>query len=265
MIQGCREGDAEAWRALVAQYTPVLAGVAKAYSSDPGRIAGAWRGVLGSLAGHDFAALKEVEAQSDREFFSVLRASLLEQFTAGPEDLTSPDGLDTITVLEDLSRLMRESPLVHQNMMFLHLTGYSDPDIELILRISPAVAQRSVERLNAAFWADFRRSMEAAHWQAAWLRMNRRMRRSKTPDCVPIRPLIRILDGQFGWYEKDPIERHLGACLHCLEAWVGLQEITHWMQRGTPLTPAQVDELLSGLPVKAKSQGRFSLLKRAFR
>ena len=264
MIRGCREGDAEAWGSLVAYTTPVLTRIAKAYTSDSGRVAVSWQGVLHGLAGHDFTALKEVEAQSDREFFSFLRASILEQLAAGAKGFSFPDGLDPAAALEDLSGLMREFPLVHQNMVFLHLTGYSDPDIELILRISPAVAQKSVERLNTTFLPDLRHSMETTHWQAVWLRMNRLMRANKTSDCVPIRQLIRILDGQFGWYEKEPIEGHLGGCMHCLEAYVGLHEINHWMQKGTPLTVGQVEALLRGLPVRAKSQGRFSFLKRAF-
>ncbi|MGH9433765.1 MAG: hypothetical protein ACRD3T_19725 [Terriglobia bacterium] len=263
IIEECREGNAEAWRALATQYTPVLTGVARAYSSDPERVKNAWREVLGGLADHEFAALKAVDAHSDREFFAVLRSSLLDQMARGPEAVSYPGRLDATAALEVLSRLMKQFPLVHQNVAFLNLTGYSEPAIEQILRISPALAKNSVDRLNAEFDVEFRRRGEAVEGQAVWLRMINRMRANPTADCIPIRRLIRILDGQFGWYEKDPIEKHLAICLHCLEAWVGLQEITHWMRQGTPVTPEQVDELISALPLKAKSKDRLSLFKRA--
>ncbi len=265
MIQGCREGDWAAWRALATQYAPVLMGLGTAYASDSGYIENAWHRVLGQLSGHEFAALKGIDVQSDREFFSLLRASLLEQMAGGLEEDSQSAGFDLSAALEDLSNLMKELPLVHQNVVFLKLTGYSEPAIEQILRISPSVAATSVERLEATFCVDFCRSAGASEWQAAWLRMIGRIRPNRTADCPPVRRLIRILDGQFGWYEKDPIEKHLAACLCCLEASVGLQEITHWMQRGKPLPPDQVDGMISTLPLKMKSKERHSLFKRAFR
>ncbi|MGH9452914.1 MAG: hypothetical protein ACRD2O_02975 [Terriglobia bacterium] len=264
-IQGCREGDAAAWRTLIVQYTPILTGTVKAYSADAGRVERAWRSVLSASADHEFAALKELDAQSDREFFMVLRSSLLEQMARGLEDGSHPGGWNIPEALETLSRLMTEFPLVHQNVAFLSLTGYPEPVIEGIIRISPGIAKSSVDRLNSEFYADFRRSVDAAEWQRGWLRLVSQIRAIQTPDCVPIRRLIRILDGQFGWSEKEPIERHLAVCLHCLEAWVGLQEITYWMRRGTPLAPEQVDELVSSLPLKTKSKQRTSFFKRAFR
>ena len=263
-IQGCREGDGEAWRTLVAQYTPIVTGTVKAYSADTGRVERAWRSVLTTLADHDFAKLKELDAQSDREFFTVLRSSLLEELAHGLEDGSHPSSWNTPEALETLSRLMKEFPLAHQNIAFLGLTGHPEPVIEGIIRISPGIAKSSVDRLNAEFYADFRQSIAAVEWQAAWLSLISQIHAIQTPDCVPVRRLIRILDGQFGWSEKEPIERHLAVCLHCLEAWVGLQEITYWMRRGTSLAPDQVEKLVANLPVKTKSRQRTSFLKRAF-
>jgi hypothetical protein len=264
IIEGCREGDTDAWRSFAAEYTPVLTGVAGAYCSIPVTVETAWRDVLRGLADRDFAALKQVDAQSDREFFVALRQSLLHQLARGAESEPRSGVTESAAALEALSGLLKQFPLLHRSVAFLVLAGYPEATIEKILRISPAIAMKSVERLNAEFYPELRGGA-VTEWQAVWLAMIDRMHAGGSADCVALRQLIRVLDGQFGWYEKDPIERHLASCLHCLETWVGLQEVTHWMRYAVALTPERANELISELPLKAKPKNRVSLFRRAFR
>jgi hypothetical protein len=166
---------------------------------------------------------------------------------------------------DTLKRLLKGLPLVHQLALFLKLAGYSDRSLEGILRITPTVAQSGLERLQGECAAAIqKREHNGGLWPAAWMNLLRYAWADGTNGCPPLRQFVRVLDGQTGWNEKESVEKHAMECLHCLERWAALREVTHWLREGTGLPAETVDVFLVGVPVKAGSEARTSLLKRMF-
>jgi hypothetical protein len=90
----------------------------------------------------------------------------------------------------------------------------------------------------------------------------REARSSKKENCICLHQFLRIQDGQTSWYDKEPVEKHVSGCMHCLEAWTALREVSHWRKAAPPLAVAQIDEFLSVLPLAAERKKPF--LKRVF-
>jgi hypothetical protein len=261
-LAGCEAGNPEAWRAFLGDYTPVVYQLFDVYlpALRDGR-AQLWEEMLLTLAANNFERLRSFDRQAEREFLADLRSFLLER------------GGTKLEPAEDISRtprpapdtvnaLLKGLPLVHQEVLLLKLAGYSDGTLEKMLRITPAIAQRGLERLQADYSAALKKDRDACLWPAAWLKLLAHARSARSADCPPLRQFVRILDGQTSWYEKEPIEKHVGLCLHCLERWTALRELIYWRHGVERLPEAEVKALVSGLSLRGEPKKEKPFLKR---
>ena len=263
-LAGCEAGNPESWRAFVGDYTPLVYRLVGEYLPPlrEGR-AQLWEEALLALAANDFERLRSFDHQAEREFLADLRGFLLERGATKLEpagDITLPPRPAPDTV----DALLKGLPLIHQEILFLKLAGYSNRTLEKMLRITPAIAQRGLERLQADYSAALKKDRDACLWPAAWLELLAHARSAKSADCPPLRQFVRILDGQTSWYEKEPIEKHVGLCLHCLERWTALRELIYWRQGVERLPAAEVNALFSGLSFRGEARQEKSFLKRVF-
>ncbi len=264
IIQACEEGAREAWQAFLRDYTPVVFRLCDVYLPfPPPQQEEFWRGALGALAGNHFELLRKFEHQAEREFLVDLRAFLLDRGAArlDPSEDSRQAAKPTV---DTLNGLLKALPFIHQEVLFLKLCGYSDAGLEKILRITPAVAQKGLERLRTDYSAILARTEDRCLWPSAWADLTRAARAAKNEDCPALRQFIRIQNGQISWYDKDPVEEHLGSCLYCLERWTALLEIGHWRREAKPHSPAELEDLLSSLPIRVESKARKTFLERMF-
>ena len=261
-LAGCEAGNPESWRAFLGDYTPVVYQLVDVYlplmREGQARL---WEEMLLALAADNFERLRSFDHQAEREFLADLRGLLLDRGATKldpAEDMTgaprpAPDTVDAL--LEGL-------PLIHREILFLKLAGYSDGTLEKMLRITPAIAQRGLERLQADYSAVLKKDRDACLWPAAWTELLAHARSARSADCPPLRQFVRILDGQTSWYEKEPLEKHVGLCLHCLERWTALRELIYWRHGAKPLPAAEVNALVSRLSLPAGPKKEKSFLKR---
>lgn len=202
ILAGCEAGDQDAWRSFLAEYTPIvyqLAGVSFVWG--PEKRQEFWREALKTLSAGNGERLRAFSHHSEREFLVDLRATLLElaiHQVDPSQDAKHPPG----PTLDTLGAILKGLPLVHQEMVFLALAGYSQATLEKMLGITPSVAQSGFERLGADYAPLLERSEDRCLWPAAWLEITRAARAAKSQDCTPLRPLIRILDGQASWNDR---------------------------------------------------------------
>jgi len=264
ILSACEAGSPEGWRAFLSEYTPLafeLFGLYLPSCREPFR--DFWAQSLGELAADNFAGLRKFERQSEPEFLADLRALLLERGAARLDRAGDSTAAPRLT-LESVRELLKGLPLVHQEVVLLKLAGFSDTTLEKILVITPGVAQKGLERLRAGYAAALERSEDRCPWPAAWAELTRQARAAKQQACPPLRQFVRIREGAFGWYDKEPAEQHVAGCLHCLERWVGLREVKYWRRQAVPRPSAEIDGLLSALPVRAAGRTRKSFLARIF-
>ncbi len=264
ILSACEAGSPEGWRAFLSEYTPLafeLFGLYLPSCREPFR--DFWPQSLGELAADNFAGLQKFERQSEPEFLADLCAFLLERGAARLDTAGDSTAAPRLT-LESVRELLQGLPLVHQELLFLKLAGFSDATLERIFVMTPAVAQKGLERLRAEYAAALERSEDRCPWPAAWAELMRQARAAKQEACPPLRQFVRIHEGGFSWYDKEPAEQHVTGCLHCLERWVGLREVKYWRRQAAPRPAAEIDGFLSVLPVRAASAPRKSFLARMF-
>ena len=282
-------GEPGAWRAFLEFYSPLYLHLGSLYAPAGEQASGVWEKTLGGLAEDNFARFRATSRQSEREFLSDVRALFLDQagskgsggggdaaavnLDAAPEAAAvdtdavavSPDAarvnVETLG-LEKLGKIVGELPLLHQEMLFFKLAGYTDATLELVLRVAPRVAQASFERLSPDFAAARTLASDRCPWPWEWLATLHSARAAKTEKCPELHQFLRIHDGQVSWYDKEPVEKHVASCLHCLEAWTALREVGYWRRAAPAVAPAQIEELLRGLPLTAEPKPW--LLKRVF-
>ena len=265
-------------------YSPLYLHLVSLYAPAGEQASGVWEKTLGALAEDNFARFRATSRQSEREFLSDVRALLLDQAApeapgAGPEPVASPDATapdanaapgspDAASVnfeklgLEKVGKIVAELPLLHQEMLFFKLAGYTDATLELVLRVAPRVAQASFERLSPDFTVALTLTSDRCPWPSEWLATLHAARAAKTDKCPELHQFLRIQDGQVSWYDKEPVEKHVASCLHCLEAWTALREVGYWRRAAPGVAPAQIEELLRALPLAAPAKPAF--LKRVF-
>lgn len=258
------QGKAEAWRALLDFYAPLLFRLLEIHSALEARTAlPVVQKTLAELTANRFERLRATARQSEREFLGDLRALLLEGAfeSFAPQD--SPAPASGAFEPEKITKLLDGLPLLHKEMLFFMLAGYTENTMERLMRISPRVAEKAFERLTNEY-QPARHAHDRSPWPAAWVAFLHQARGAKTENCIPSHEMVRIHDGQVSWYEKEPVEKHVSGCLHCLEAWTGLREVGYWRLAADGLSHSQINELLDIISVEkppAKKKSFFARLR----
>jgi len=270
----CEQANADAWRAFLSMYSPLAAHLLAMYAPDPSAVQSVWRKTLQRLAENNFERFRGTARQTEREFLADVRALLLETLSqpvaptsasdAAPARATEPDGANNAKLTpESLARLLEGLPLLHQEMVFFKLAGYSENSIEKMLRVATRVAEKSFERLSPDHAAAAKIEKDRCPWPTEWLGILQQARAAKKENCAELHQILRIHDGQVSWYDKEPVEKHASGCLYCLERWTALREVGYWRKAAPAVTAAQIEEGLRALGLGAP-KGRKSFLQRMF-
>lgn len=263
ILAGCEAGERESWGDFLKEYTPIAGRLTAIYiPSSSETWTQLWYESLQALTANGFERLRTFDHQAEREFLADLRNFLLEQALPKTDPAGDARGAPRPTP-ESVSALLNGLPLLHQEILFLKLAGYSDATLEKMLRLTPTIAQQALARLQADYTAVLRQELDSGAWPAAWLELLAHARASQTSDCSPLRQFVRIQDGQTSWYDKDPLEKHMAGCLCCLDRWTTLRELVYWRQELKPARGEEIDSLLARLPIKAAAKKQ-SLFKRMF-
>ena len=265
ILPACGQGDREAWRAFLSNYTPIVLQLRSLYF--PGlpeeRQMEAWGETLRALAANDFEKLKSFGASSEREFLVDLRALLFENGSLGLDPARALVAVPAPTG-DSMSALLKTLPLAQQEVAFLKLAGYSDSTLEALLRIPHSLTEKVVERLRPDYGPILGRTEDACPWSGAWQALLREVWARKKEDCADRRIFLHILDGQTTWYEKGPADEKIMSCLHCLEGWVALREVNYWRNVCPPLPENRIEPLLEGLPLSSEPARKKALFGRLF-
>ena len=261
IISGCERGERQAWQAFLENYTPVARRLLHLFTSSDDRETELWRRALARLSAEQFRQLRTLEHRSEREFLFDLRWVLLEEARLEPGE-DDPDSAPPPSTLESLSALVAGHPLVHQEAILLKLAGYSNSTLERLLLIRPSVSERALEPLRANYSQLLARKDDRCAWPATWIQLVYAARAAKTEACPGVRQFIRIQEGELGWYEKEPAEKHLIECRHCLADWTALRETKFWRVEAPAAPAEEIDALFSFLPVSRQDRRRKSLWAR---
>ncbi len=125
--------------------------------------------------------------QSEREFLIEVRALLLDlaaQESAAHAVAPQP-GDEPVIDMEKVEKLLAGLPLMHQEILFFKLAGYTDETIERMLRVAPRVAEKAMERLAPAHGAAQKLDQDGCAWPAEWLALLQHARAAKKKTASP--------------------------------------------------------------------------------
>lgn len=252
--------DRDAWRAFLLCYSPLYLHLLAIYLPEANAAPRVWEKSVALLTNNNFEHFRATSRQSEREFLSDVRDLVVDAaLETSPEtEGNSPEtpALD----LERVAKVVTDLPLLHQEILFFKLAGYTDATLELMMRVAPRVADASVERLAPDYGAAQKPDRDRCLWPANWLQMLSAARQAKTEKCPTLHQFLRIQDGQVSWYDKEPVETHVANCLHCLAAWTGLREVAYWRRRAPTVPQELLEGFLRVVPVSATQKK--SLLQR---
>src|SRR5262249_21047972 len=250
MIRDCRADQPAGWSFFVSQYVPAIRRVLAHYAPDSADRALLERMVV-LLRRPDSSLWKSLEPAPERWFVAELRQQIVAELPVSAAEIeldlpTAAEALEPLTVTEKLAA-------------WLEALRYSPQQSGPMLRVSAA----TVEKIRARAAELIRGKVDA--WRRTLLAENglalsRAAGTAGTPDCLPAKAFLDILDGRTTWSGREQMERHVTACWHCIDHYCRMLEVVEVMRGLKPLNDEEAAGFrrLLNLPEEKKKRRLFA-------
>lgn len=196
---------------------------------------------------------------NNNQFFSGLRFANEREFAVAFRDHVFAYGREAARLpvpqisLEQVRDVMKDLPVVEQQMLWLFTRGFDAEAIGRMLMDAQATARdvksKADERVRTilpaaspdALVISARALMEAAE-------------RTKTDACLPLKTFNNIINGQITWRERDVAEKHVASCFYCLDRFTTFQEVVRMIKDQQKAPEGQVETIVDKLDLPAKKK-----------
>lgn len=246
IAEDCVRGERLGWEEFVRDYSGITRGMLLHYFPVLApEIEDHVAAVFQRARANDSAFFRGLKFANEREFAFAFRDHL---FAYGREVVRRPDPQIS---LEQVRGVMKDLPVVEQQMLWLFMRGFQEERISPILMHADATArsvkQKAEERVHAivpdaapdALVISARALMEAAE-------------QGKTDSCLPLKTYNNIVNGQVSWRERDVAEEHVESCFHCLDRFTTFQEIVKLLKDQQAASEAETERIVARLDLPAK-------------
>lgn len=226
MIRDCRADRAEGWRYFLSQYVPVIRKLLAHYQA--GAADETLARILMAVRRPESGLLQQEEPE--RSFVARLRGVVLRELPA-PEP-TMPIELPV------LAQALEPFTIVEKQTVWLETMGYSPAETAVLLRMAPA----TVEKIRTKGRDSLRALVDS--WNVRLLEENGRAlgmaaAAAASPECLPAKLFLDLLDGRTTWLGRDRMERHVTGCWHCVDHFCRLVEAVELLRAIEPLGDAE--------------------------
>ncbi|MBZ5534498.1 MAG: hypothetical protein LAO31_00970 [Acidobacteriia bacterium] len=257
MLQGCREGNRRACGQLIESYLslaefwidhyfPVLSPhrdqviveLLKTSIVDPGGL------------------LKSFQGTWEREFLREWRLCTLR--LCWGRAVYVHDAAPTPLLRDQLAGLLKGFPLLHQQLLWFHMCRFPAGELAQILSMRPEVVEPILSKARARAVETNLPHSSGGQIPTMPPKLLVEMDSEKSENCVSIRLLSKIIDGQALWAEKEKAEGHTADCLYCLSNLTALKETILKLRTLPAANPLRIDNFLNstmGRPEEKKSFG----------
>lgn len=188
---------------------------------------------------------QDLKFANEREFAVAFRNHV---FTYGREAARLP--VPQIS-LEQVREVMKDLPVVEQQMLWLFIRGYDAEMIAKVLMNAEATAREVKTKADERV----RKVVPAASPDALVISARALMEaaeQTKTDACLPLKTFNNIINGQITWRERDAAEKHVAACFYCLDRFTTFQEVIRMIKDQQRVSDAEVEKILGTLDLPAK-------------
>jgi hypothetical protein len=127
---------------------------------------------------------------------------------------------------------------------------YSPAQAGPMLRVSPETVEKVRDRAAELIRGkvdSWRRTLLAENGPA----LGREAAAGAGEDCLPTKAFLDVVDGRTTWRDRETMERHLGACWHCVDHFCRMLEVVHLLRGSQPLSAAESEPFRALLGVAA--------------
>jgi len=230
MIRDCRAGRAEGWRYFVSTYVPVIRKLWRHYQPGSTMDTAALQTALAHLHRGESGLFPSPEPALERCFVAHLRQKVLE--------LLPPDAGSAAIDLETVAAALEPMTLVEKQAAWLETMLYAPAETAVLLRMAPP----TVEKIRARSAELVRGKVDS--WSVHMLgedgrALGRAAASAGTPQCLPAKPFLDMLDGRATWRGREELERHVTGCWHCIDHFCRLLEVAELLRGNRPLSDAE--------------------------
>lgn len=255
MIQGCRRGDRLPYAQLVQSYLPLLDfWVDRYFPSLSPRHDVVITEILKNSLIDSGGLLRSFRGTREREFLHEWRLCTLRLCC---REVASIDaGAETLMTRGTLTELFQGLPLLHQELVWLHMCGAPSDELTQIMsmRAEPvqAILEKAMEHCRQINLISPLGSRIPLIPPVVLVEIGL----ERGENCVSVKAWSDIIDGQIVWTEKEGAESHAAGCLHCLSSITGLREMVFKQPKLPMADPPRAEALLlslMGAPAQEKS------------
>ena len=249
MIGDCRAAKPEGWRYFISSYIPVMRTLAAHYNpgSDGDRLI---ERVLTEIRRPAHPLFASLDPAPERWFIARLRQTMLVEISAAEPEME--------VSLETVAEALAPLTLTQKLAAWLEAMGYDAAAAGAMLRMAPATVEKARVQAGEALRG------KIDNWSRTLLTENgRRLGNAaagaSTKDCVGPKVFLDVLDGRATWQGREEMERHAGACWHCIDHFARMAEVIELLRGLKPLDDSEAAPWLKAIGV---SQPRKSFWKR---
>lgn len=248
MAEDCRRGERLGWEEFIRDYS----GFARIFLSHY------FPALQPEIAEHMVAVFRRARA-NDSAFFHGLKFANEREFAFTFRDFVFAYGREAARLpepqisLDQAREIMKDLPVVEQQMLWLFIRGFTAQQIAPILMNADATAHK-VEQIAAERIGQIlpSASNDALVMSARALMQQAELRR--TEECLPLKTFNNLINGQVTWRERDVAEKHVAECFYCLDRFSTFQEIVRMMKDRQPAAETEVERILAQLELPSKSK-----------
>jgi hypothetical protein len=235
MIRDCRANRREGWLYFVSNCLPVVQKIARHYRTGNDIAAGE---ILPAACNPQSPLFASLEPVPERLFLAELRQHVLYALD-GVAPMPEPEmAID----LETLSAALEPLTLLEKQAVWLEAMRYSPAETARMLHSAAA----TIEQIREKAGERLRANMD--NWRAALLADNgRQLGRAAavaTPECLPAKAFLDLLDGRTTWKGREDLERHVNGCWHCVDHFCRLVEVIDLLRGIQPLKNSEAEPFL---------------------
>lgn len=251
MAEDCRRGERGGWEEFIRDYS----GFARTY------LAHYFPALAPEIDEHVTTVFRRARS-GDNSFFRDLTFANEREFACAFRDYVFAYGREAARLptpevsLDNVRELMKDLPVVEQQMLWLFMRGFSVEQISPILMNAEATARKveqiARERLRALL-PDA--SPDALVVSARALMEQAEQRRGDA--CLPLKTFNNIVNGQVSWRERDEAEKHVAACFYCLDRFTTFQEVVRMLKDRQPAAEGEIERIGAQLNLPKKARAGF--------
>lgn len=245
MIRDCREDRPEGWSYFVANYVPVVQKLIEHYRPGSGSMLNQ---VLVSICSPQSNLFAGMDRAPERPFVAELRQQILDVL-----DRVAPQMEPDIPIaLETLAGAAEGLTLLEKQAVWFETMHYSAGDTGTFLRTAAPTIEKIREKAAAGIRA------KSDGWRVTVLAENGRQLGREvsegTPECLPQKAFLDVLDGRATWRGREDLERHVSGCWHCIDHFCRMMEVVRWLRLVQPLREVEAEPFrkLLELPVEKR-------------